>query len=102
MTTTEIIASIFGWAATLVLVCSTIPQAIKALKTKDTEGLSFWMLILALTSGTLFVIYGTLVWIFTSPVAGAPIAVGNFLYLVFQCMTFSVKLRNVIKNNEKK
>lgn len=102
MTTTEIIISIFGWAATLILVCSTIPQAVRTLKTKDTESLSIWMLILALTSGTLFTIYGVLTWIYVSAVAGAPIAVGNFLYLIFQGMTFSVKLRNTIAWKNKK
>lgn len=101
MTSTEILTSIFGWAATAILVGSTIPQAVKALRTKNTAGVSFWMLALALTSGVLFVTYGVLVCIFTSLIAGAPIAVGNGLYLVFQSMTFGVKIQNVRKGTEK-
>lgn len=102
MTTQEIVTSIFGWAATLILVCSTIPQAIRALKTQDTESLSIWMLILALSSGVLFTVYGILTWIYVSVVAGAPIAVGNGLYLVFQGITFSVKLKNMLNGTDKK
>lgn len=99
--TIEIITSIFGWAATAILVFSTIPQAVKAMVTQDTSSLSVWMLILALTSGTLFVVYGVLVWIYTSPIAGAPIAIGNGLYLVFQSITFGVKIKNLITKNSK-
>ena len=97
----DIIISVFGWLATAILVFSTIPQAVRTLRTQETSSLSLW-LILALTSGTLFVIYGTLVCIYTSVIAGAPIAVGNFLYLVFQGMTFGVKVKNIIKGKDKK
>lgn len=69
----DIIISVFGWLATAILVFSTIPQAVRTLRTQETSSLSLWMLILALTSGTLFVIYGTLVCIYTSVIAGAPI-----------------------------
>lgn len=62
----DIIISVFGWLATAILVFSTIPQAVRTLRTQETSSLSLWMLILALTSGTLFVIYGTLVCIYTS------------------------------------
>lgn len=98
----DIIISVFGCLATAILVFSTIPQAVRTLRTQETSSLSLWMLILALTSGTLFVIYGTLVCIYTSVIAGAPIAVGNFLYLVFQGMTFGVKVKNIIKGKDKK
>lgn len=52
----DIIISVFGWLATAILVFSTIPQAVRTLRTQETSSLSLWMLILALTSGTLFVI----------------------------------------------
>lgn len=91
----DVIISVFGWLATAILVFSTIPQAVRTLRTQETSSLSLWMLILALTSGTLVCIY-------TSVIAGAPIAVGNFLYLVFQGMTFGVKVKNIIKGKDKK
>ena len=81
----DVIISVFGWLATAILVFSTIPQAVRTLRTQETSSL-----------------YGTLVCIYTSVIAGAPIAVGNFLYLVFQGMTFGVKVKNIIKGKDKK
>lgn len=50
----DIIISVFGWLATAILVFSTIPQAVRTMRTQETSSLSLWMLILALTSGTLW------------------------------------------------
>ena len=41
----DIIISVFGWLATAILVFSTIPQAVRALRTQETSSLSLWMLI---------------------------------------------------------
>ncbi len=53
-----IIVSIIGIMATVFAVSSSIPQIIKALKTRKTDDVSIWLVVVLITGLSLWVIYG--------------------------------------------
>ena len=53
-----IIVTIIGIMATVFAVSSSIPQIIKALKTRKTDDVSIWLVIVLITGLSLWVIYG--------------------------------------------
>ena len=54
------IVNIFGYTAGLVEMISFLPQVIKKCRTKKTNDISIYMLVLTLTTNILYVIYGLL------------------------------------------
>ncbi len=53
-----IIVTIIGIMATVFSVSSSIPQIIKALKTRKTDDVSIWLVVVLITGLSLWVIYG--------------------------------------------
>jgi MtN3 and saliva related transmembrane protein len=53
-----IIVTIIGIMATVFAVSSSIPQIIKALKTRKTDDVSIWLVVVLITGLSLWVIYG--------------------------------------------
>ena len=53
-----IIVTIIGIMATVFAVSSSIPQIIKGLKTRKTDDVSIWLVIVLITGLSLWVIYG--------------------------------------------
>jgi len=77
---------IIGFTAAFSTTISFLPQAIKTIKTKDTSGISLSMYAV-FTIGTLFwLIYGIL-----SP--SLPVAVANFVTLIFASIILVYKIR---------
>lgn len=69
------ITGIIGNVAALLTTVSFLPQAIKTIKTKDTDSLSFPMYLLFVTGVALWLVYGTIN-------KQMPIIVGNLVTLI--------------------
>ncbi len=54
-------ASTLGWIATVLFTVCYIPQIVKTLKTKTTDGLSVWLLIIAFIANVDALCYATLI-----------------------------------------
>ena len=88
MPTSEII----GFIATALSVICFIPQAIKTIKTRDTEAISFWMYLLFLLSVIFWLIYGFMV-------SSMPIIIKNILVIILSGIILYLKIRNLIEKN---
>jgi MtN3 and saliva related transmembrane protein len=88
MPTSEII----GFIATFLSVICFIPQAIKTIKTKDTEAISFWMYLLFLLSVIFWLIYGFMV-------SSLSIIVKNILVIILSSIILYLKIRNLLKKS---
>ena len=60
MDTTQI-AQILGWIATILFSVMLIPQIIKTLKKKNTEGVSIWLFIIFLVANIIALVYAFLI-----------------------------------------
>lgn len=87
MPTSEIIGFI---AATLSAICF-IPQAIRVIKTKDTNAISFWMYFLSLLSVIFWLIYGLMLFSW-------PIIMKNILVIIFSGIILFLKTKDLLKN----
>lgn len=56
------IASIFGWIATIIFSIMLVPQIIKTVKTQTTEGVSLSLFIMYLIGNIFAIIYAYLIW----------------------------------------
>jgi len=84
------ITSIIGNIAALLTTSSFLPQAIKTIKTKDTESLSFPMYLLFVLGVALWLVYGTLN-------NQLPIIVGNLITLILAGIILVVMIRNILR-----
>lgn len=82
---------ILGYVAAVFTTCSFIPQAIKVIKTKDTDGVSLIMYILFVIGACLWLIYG----IFAKQYS---IALANGVTLIFGVIILYYKVKSIIKN----
>ncbi|AXI10272.1 hypothetical protein CUC15_15620 [Oceanobacillus zhaokaii] len=78
----------FGYIAAILTTLSFLPQAIKKIKEKNTEGISLIMYTMFTAGLFLWVIYG----FYIQDIA---ILVGNIITLLFAVIILSVKLKNV-------
>jgi MtN3 and saliva related transmembrane protein len=87
--------SIIGNLAALLTTISFLPQAIKTIKTKDTDSLSFPMYFLFVTGVTLWLIYGTLN-------NQMPIILGNLVTLLLAGTILFFMIREFFRKDSKK
>lgn len=85
---------VIGYLAGFFLMLSFIPQVIKTIKTRTTDGLSVAMLAITLISGVLYEIYS--VWLMLTPVV---VMNGIFTILVATQLTMTIKI-NAGKSRE--
>lgn len=87
--------SIIGNIAALLTTVSFLPQAIKTIKTKDTNSLSFPMYLLFVTGVSLWLVYGTLN-------NQMPIIVGNLITLILAGTILFFMLKELYIKRSKK
>ncbi len=80
------ITDILGYLAATLTTLSFLPQAVKVIKTKQTEGISLWMYIIFTTGVFFWFIYGLLSLIY-------PIIIANFVTLIFASIILFYKLK---------
>jgi MtN3 and saliva related transmembrane protein len=86
MSTLEIIGFI---AASLSVICL-IPQAVKIIKTRDTEAISIWMYILFFLSIIFWLIYGVML-------NNVPIIMKNTLAMILSGIILYLKIKSLLK-----
>ena len=89
MPTVEIVGYI---AAILSAICF-IPQAIRVIKTKDTNAISFWMYLLSLLSVVFWLIYGLML-------SSWPIILKNILVIIVSGIILVLKTRDLIRQKK--
>lgn len=77
---------IFGWIATVIVSIQFIPQLIRSIQTKDTEGLSLYMIYMIISGSVLWIIHGIIV-------SDAPILATNCVILVVSSSLLFIKLK---------
>ena len=78
-----IIVTIIGIMATVFAVSSSIPQIIKALKTRKTDDVSIWLVVVLITGLSLWVIYGTVINDLLISIANSiAVAINTFLLIL--------------------
>ncbi|PHQ61868.1 MAG: hypothetical protein COC08_03240 [Maribacter sp.] len=87
------LTSIIGNIAAIMTTSSFLPQAIKTIKTKNTDSLSFPMYLLFVIGVGLWLIYGTLN-------NQMPIIVGNLITLVLAGVILAFMIKNNINNKK--
>lgn len=89
----DLLINILGWVAAGLTTLSSVPQAFKSIKSRNTEGISLLMYILFTLGVIIWAIYGILSknWIVFS---------ANAITLVFSLIVLIIKLINVIKGKE--
>lgn len=97
-----LMTSIFGWVATCLIAFSSIPQCIKVIGTHKTKDIALGMYVLGTLGGYFFVVYGVLMSVYISLSAGLPIAIGNFVFSIFETIVLVFKIRNVVSGVDKK
>ncbi|MGL5268541.1 MAG: SemiSWEET family sugar transporter [Spiroplasma sp.] len=90
----DTIAIVFSWIGVCLTGITLIPQSYKVLRTKDTESISLYMLILFVISSIVWIIFAIL----TKQI---PIIVVNSLVLVSAIFITYFKIYNIFKKNEK-
>jgi MtN3 and saliva related transmembrane protein len=81
-------------AAALSAICF-VPQAIRAIQTKDTHAISFWMYLLSLLSVIFWLIYGIML-------SSAPIIMKNILVIILSGVILALKTKDLLKTKNKK
>ena len=75
-----------GLAAGAFTTLASLPQVLKAWKTKHTKDISFWMYLLLDTGVALWTIYGVII-------KDAPIIIANVLTFILVSMILAMKLK---------
>lgn len=90
MSNLDIIASL----AAFFTMIGYIPQAIKTIKTKETEDLSFWMYF--------FSIVGVIFWlIFAIMISNIPMILKNIAVIILGGLILVIKTKNILQGSEK-
>lgn len=76
-----------GYIAALLTSMSFLPQAIKTIKTKDTESISIWMYLMFVLGVVLWLVYGLFI-------KDLPIIAANTVTLLFSGTILKIKLEN--------
>lgn len=75
-----------GWVAALLTTLSFLPQAIKTVKEKNTEGISLGMYGMFTSGVLLWLIYGL-------SIKDIPLILANFITFIFACIILIMKLK---------
>jgi MtN3 and saliva related transmembrane protein len=78
--------SLIGFIAALLTTASFLPQAIKTIRSKNTQGLSLFMYIIFSTGVFLWLVYGI-------RINDMPVIIANAVTLVFALIILGYKLR---------
>lgn len=89
-----VLTDLMGMAAATLTTVSFVPQAWKSLCSGDTRGISLWMYSVFVVGLGCWLAYGILL-------RSAPIILANSFTLIFAGSILALKLRNVIRQNEK-
>ncbi len=88
-----------GYIAAVLTSTSFLPQAIKTIKTKDTESISLWMYLMFVLGVVLWLVYGLFL-------KDMPLIAANTVTLIFSGSILKIKLENYasdkISKKEKK
>ncbi|MFA6403747.1 MAG: SemiSWEET transporter [Salinivirgaceae bacterium] len=78
--------SLIGYIAALITTASFLPQTIKTIRTKNTQGLSLFMYIILSSGVFLWLVYGCLI-------GDMPLIAANAVTLVFALIILGYKIR---------
>ena len=84
------ISEVIAYVAASLTTFSFLPQAIKVIQTKQTEGISLWMYIIFATGVAFWFVYGLMEGVY-------PIIIANAVTLVFALIILIFKLKETKK-----
>lgn len=84
---TEVWTAIFGYAASICMVCGYLPQAIYTIRTRDTEGIALPTFLLMGLGGLFFIFNGILT-------ENMPLIITNIITTVCAAIIFGIKMYN--------
>lgn len=84
---TETLTLIFGYAASICMVCGYLPQAIYTIRTRDTEGIALPTFLLMGLGAVFFVVNGVLT-------DNVPLIVTNVITSLSSAIIFGIKIYN--------
>lgn len=81
---------ILGYIAAIFTTCSFVPQALKVIKTKNTNGISLIMYIMFVVGVSLWLVYGVLAKQYS-------VALANGITLIFSSLILYYKVLSIVK-----
>lgn len=91
----ETLANIFGYAATICLVCGYLPQAIHTMRTRNTDGIALPTFLLMGLGSVFFIIQGLML-------GNVPLVISNAVTAVCCVIITAIKIANDIKARKRK
>ena len=91
---TDSIATIFGYAATVCMLCGYLPQAWYTIRTRDTDGITLPTFLSLGAGSVFFAVQGILL-------SNMPLAITNTVTAVASAIIFGIKIANDRKKRNK-
>lgn len=91
---TDFIATIFGYAATVCMLCGYLPQAWYTIRTRDTDGIALPTFLSLGVGSIFFAVQGILL-------GNMPLAITNTVTAVASAIIFGIKIANDRKKRNK-
>lgn len=91
---TEVLTAIFGYAASVCMVCGYLPQAVYTIRTRDTEGIALPTFLLMGLGGLFFIFNGLLT-------DNLPLVITNIITTVCAAIIFGIKMHNDFTNKRR-
>lgn len=83
----ELLINIFGYAAAICMIFGYLPQAIKTIRTRDTDGIAMPTFLMLGLGSVFFIVQGILT-------ANIPLVITNTITTVCSVIVFVIKMRN--------
>lgn len=87
----ELLINIFGYAATICLICGYLPQAIHTIRTRDTDGIALPTFLSMGLGSVFFIVQGALM-------NNIPLIISNAITAVCCVIITTIKIRNDRRN----
>lgn len=89
----ELFANIFGYAATICMLCGYLPQAIYTMRTRDTDGIALPTFLAMGLGSVFFAVQGALI-------ANLPLLITNTITAICSAIITTIKLKNDLRNKD--
>lgn len=83
----ELLINIFGYAAAICMIFGYLPQAIKTIRTRDTDGIAMPTFLMLGLGSVFFIVQGILT-------GNIPLVITNTITTVCSVIVFVIKMRN--------
>jgi len=88
--TSEIIISTIAASLTTL---GFVPQAIKAIKSRDTKAISFWMYLLSFIGVGFWIVFGFMI-------GNYPVIIKNIIVMILSAVILAIKTRHILQDKE--